>query len=302
LPEMRSALRSLRQARRLVFDPSAVPLIRALRAMDGTRLVADDGSYAFFDVVNPSEAPRATPLGTVPPRRARLFVLQASHCKAPPFRLPPPIASPPPFRDPDGVTLSNGLVRLVLAPKAGARIAEFGARAGENAASSIGLLRDAVDPQPSPSSRDYIAAYTHPMPAGTFNRPYSCSRSSDAQREQLRCAYDAPDLPAGGARFQRTVTLSNASPDVSIDERMLPWNPTSSARLVSISGFAFDRGDVLTQGAESVTIQHGPEATTLRWRASDVAQVELRRTRGAELVTLVFAVSEVRLSLRQNRP
>jgi hypothetical protein len=313
LPRMHQTLLALATAGRLVSDPSRVPLKHAARAPDGTRLVADDGRYAFFDVVNPSESARSTPMGTIPPRSARLFLFQAPSAlrrmsavrkkgAEGPLSAQPPLASPPPLRDPDGLVLSNGVVRLVLAPNAGARIAELHYGLGTNAASSVGLLRDAVEPAPSPSSRDYIAAYTHPLPAGTFNRTYVCSRSDDAHTSRLACAYDAPDLPEGGARFERTLTLDAASDEVAIDERMISRDPSSAARLESVSGFAFGLDDTLSNGPGWLSIGHAGQTTTLRWIPAEVTRVDLRRTRGAEIVTLVFATPEVHFRLQQNRP
>ena len=83
---------------------------------------------------------------------------------------PPPRGTPPPFSDPDGTAIANAHLQVVLAPFAGARIAELSDGNG-NAATSIGLLRDATDPQPPPSSRDYIAAYTHPLPGRNVQPP-----------------------------------------------------------------------------------------------------------------------------------
>jgi hypothetical protein len=302
LPHMQRALLALRGAHRLAADPSAVPLTRALRAMDATRLVADDGSFSFFDVVNPSDETRSTPLGDISPRSAQLFFLSSKRRYAPKPPAGPAFSTPPPFRDDDALLLSNARVRLVLAPNAGARVAELDGGDDDNAASSIGLLRDAVDPEPTPSVRDYIAAYTHPLSAGTFNRSYGCTRSTGIQDEKLSCVYDAPDIPPGGARFERTLTLSAASQDVSVEERMTPHDPSSSAHLKSVSGFAFGEGDTLTDGPDFVSITHRGHVTTLRWKLGDVVRVDLRRTRGAELVTLVFATSEVQLWLQQNRP
>jgi hypothetical protein len=194
--------------------------------------------------------------------------------------------------------LANGRVRLVFAPFAGARVAELSDGDG-NAATSIGLLRDATDPQPPASSRDYIAAYTHPLPAGTFNRPYACTRSDALTVQRITCSYDAPDLPQGGGAFTRTLSLSGSSSEVIVAEQFQPRDVHSNARLESISGFSFASGDALLQGADrnGLGVLHGRRLTTLRWRAGDVARVDLRTTRGAELVTLIFARRSVELRL-----
>jgi hypothetical protein len=116
------------------------------------------------------------------------------------------------------------------------------------------------------------------------------------------CSYDAPDLPRGGALFKRTLTLSGTSDTLVVGEEFAPHDARSTARLESISGFAFVNGDVsiASSSGNAVGIMHGRTFTTLRWRAGDVARVETRRTRGAEIVTLVFARRSVELRLTVN--
>lgn len=194
--------------------------------------------------------------------------------------------------------IANAHVRVVLAPFAGARIAELGDGLG-NAAASIGLLRDATDPQPPVSPRDFIAGYTHPLPAGTFNREYGCDRMDLGTTARATCSYDAPDLPSGGAVFKRTLTLNGSSSEVMVAEDFAPHDPRSTARLESISGFAFVPGDrVLTASQrDAVGIMHGTRLVRLSWRPGDLAHLDLRQTRGAELVTLIFARRSVQLGL-----
>ncbi|MGR4064330.1 MAG: beta-galactosidase, partial [Vulcanimicrobiaceae bacterium] len=106
----------------------------------------------------------------------------------------------------DQIVMQNDRIRIIFSPNAGARAFVLQARAitsggvqswGPNLASPAGLLRDDVGTPAPPSARDYIAAYTHPFPAGTFNRPYSCYILASAGREaSVQCYYDAPDLPA----------------------------------------------------------------------------------------------------------
>jgi hypothetical protein len=176
-----------------------------------------------------------------------------------------------------------------------------------NFATWIGLLRDAVDPAQPPSARDYIAAYTHPIPAGTFNRPYTCTGLPGNRNAQgiadenagTACRYDAPDLPAGGGRFERGLRVDDTNDDLVVDLRFTPHDPHSTARLQDVSGFAFGEGDTLIapHGAPFLGILHGDRLAALRWRAADVARLELRRTRGAEIVALTFAVRNPRLHL-----
>jgi hypothetical protein len=210
----------------------------------------------------------------------------------------PALATPPPFRDPDGTAIANAHLHVVFAPFAGARIAELG-DGKSNAATSIGLLRDATDPAPPVSSRDYIASYTHPLPAGTFNREYRCSRLDTGMTTSITCSYDAPDLPNGGALFERTLKLGADTRELVVDERFTPHDARSTSRLESISGFAFTPGDALlvSKNGDARGLLHRGRLTVLRWRSGDVARAQTRTTRGAELLTLTFAQRSVELRL-----
>jgi amino acid transporter len=287
-------------------------------APDATLLLANDDSFGFIDIVNPGEVARRIVAMQVPLRHRSVdvagFDLAPRSARLIPLGLPrqpgnPGVALLPPSGlvapslaedDSDANILSSTRLRVTFAPDAGARIRELRGPGDDNAATSIGLLRDAVDPEPPVSTRDYIAAYTHPLPAGTFNRPYTCVIAPGASHNSTTatCTYDAPDL-AGGARFERTLTLASASNELLIEERLVPNDPTSVANLKSISGFAFHEGDVVIAplGAPFAGILHGRAVAALRWSPGDVQNVALRQTRGAELVTLVFARSPVRLRL-----
>ena len=309
----RALLQWLRVSRRLFNSASSVRVAgRFAHPANVTVLLANDGSYAFEVAVNPSDIRGR--IGAFDVRltrrvaRAASFVLPARSARVVPIgirallaRQPsaPAPGTPPPFADADTTVMSNAHLRVAFAPFAGARIAEL-SDGGTNAATSIGLLRDAVDPEPPVSARDYIATYTHPIPAGTFNRRYSCTHSDAVGVAQITCSYDAPDLPrGGGAAFSRTLTLPNGGGSLSIDETFAPRNVRSNARLESISGFAFQRDDVVMRsaGSAAIGIVHAGELTIMRWRRGDVSRVELRTTRGAELVKLVFARPTIRLTL-----
>jgi amino acid transporter len=308
-----SELRALRQAQRLLFAPSSIRIMDYRRRLPNvTLLLANDSSYGFVVATNPGESQRRVVIGDVrlthrtvavssfdvPARGARIVAIGVAAAGAPSLAAMPLPATPPPFRDADGTVMANSHLRIVFAPFAGARIAELG-DGQSNAATSIGLLRDATDPQPAPSSRDYIASYTHPLPAGTFNRQYVCTRADVMTTARFTCTYDAPDLPAGGGLFQRTLTLTSGSSDLLIGEEFRPHDARSIARLESISGFAFVSGDTLITSADrlAIGILHAGQLTSLRWNSGDVAYVNLRRTRGAELVTLVFARRSIELRL-----
>ncbi|HZV77057.1 MAG TPA: amino acid permease [Candidatus Babeliales bacterium] len=311
-PWAASRLRALRKAGRLFYTLSSVHA-SAGHALppNATLLLADDSSFGFVVAINPrNEVRRITPLHvrlanrvvalhgfTLAPRSAR--VLPVGIAPTVPNSLPQPqLASPPPFRDPDGTPIANAHMRVVFAPFAGARIAELG-NGTWNAATGIGLLRDAIDPQPPPSARDYIASYTHPLAAGTFNRPYRCVNANALTTQRIDCSYDAPDLPAGGALFRRTLTLSSDSGELVVNEQFQPHDPGATARLESISGFAYTSGDTLLRSpnGNGLGILHSKTLTVLRWRSGDVARVDLRQTRGAQLVSLIFARRDVELRL-----
>ncbi|MGA8099463.1 MAG: amino acid permease [Candidatus Cybelea sp.] len=311
-PSALAALSRLRSSGRLIMDPSSVRTdSRRRRIPNVTLLLADDSSYGFIVAINPSNARRHIAVGEV--RLAhrmltvRAFDLQPGGARVVPVGLtggpvaaaPAPVrGTPPPFSDPDGTVIANAKLRVVFAPFAGARIAELSTGSG-NAATSTGLLRDAADPQPAASSRDYIAPYTHPLPAGTFNRAYACSRLDVLTSTRFTCSYDAPDVPEGGAIFRRTLTLNGQSNALTVTEQFEPHHPNSTARLVSISGFAFAPGDTLLNAfdRDGLGILDGRRLTILRWHAGDVAHLDVRRTRGALLVALTFARRSVELRL-----
>jgi amino acid transporter len=303
-------LDALRKAGRLVAELSSVHASDgSLRSPNVTLLRADDNSYGFVVAVNPSGSVRRVAGGYVQLSRRRVwlapFFVGARGTRVIPVGLNAPASavvpwpqrgSPPPFTDPDGTVISNSRLRIVFAPFAGARVAEFGEGPG-NVAASIGLLRDAVDPAPPVSSRDYIGSYTHPMPAGTFNRQYRCEHGDVLTTARITCSYDAPDLPSGGALFTRTFTLTGASPELTIGEQFSPHDRASMAHLQSISGFALMPGDRVLTSRAAVGILHRDRLVRLRWRSGDAARYFLRATRGAQLVTVVFARRSVEMGL-----
>jgi hypothetical protein len=269
--------------------------------------MSDAGDYAFIDAINPSSAPRtvgpahvrlsngtaSVAAFTLPPRSTRLIPIHAAALS--PLR---PAAgwnagrkdatSNPPVDE--ELWYSNRLT-MRFAMNAGARIWSVTSNddPSDNVASSVGLLRDAVDPEPSPSARDYIAAYTHPLPAGTFNRTYDCGYTAVGDIRAQRCLYDAPDIPDGGGLFD----------DLVVTEHFVPHDAASEAQLKSISGFAFADGDTIVapSGANGVGILRGKRLAGLRWLPGDVATVEVRKTRGAAIVTLVCARRAVEFHL-----
>jgi amino acid transporter len=313
LPWAVARVTALRKAGRLSYDVASLRPVRTRpRAPYVTLLLADDASYGFVVAVNPSGAQQRVGAAEVrlAHRRVRVaaFTVVARNVRVIPVGVSvppvseapaPPPGTPPPFADSSGESIANARVRMVFAPFAGTRVSEFGDPRGGNAATGIGLLRDATDPQPAISSRDYIASYTHPLPAGTFNRAYVCNRLDVFATQRVTCTYDAPDLPLGGGLFKRTIALTGDSREVIIDEDFQPHDRASTARLESISGFALAPGDrVLTASHnDAVGILHDGRLVRLRWRAGEVATFHLRTTRAAELVTLIFARRSVEIGL-----
>jgi amino acid transporter len=311
-PGARSRLNALRRSGRLVSNVSSVRASsRSVRNSNVTLLLADDSTFGFVVAVNPRNgrwrvAPFSVRLARrtvkvaafdVAARGARVVPIGVSASNAAPVSVPS-LGSPPPFVDADGTSMTSTQLRVVFAPFAGARIAEISDKRG-NLATSIGLFRDAIEPAPRVSARDYIGPYTHPLPAGTFNRQYVCNRLDVMTTARVTCSYDAPDLPRGGGTFTRTLTLTGGSRELSVGEEFRPHDPRSTVRLESISGFAFTSGDrtMRSSNGDALGIFHRDRLAILRWRRGDVARMDLRMTRGAALVTLVFARKSVEMRL-----
>jgi len=307
-PWATAILQRFRASHRLIASPESV---RSRGFHDTTLLLADDRSFGFVDAINSGDSARSVgpfrvelargavevPSVLVPPRSARLIPIGLS-VRPSAFARQPATATPPPFRDDEARILRMGSLRVAIAPRAGARIAELG-DGKDNAATSIGLLRDAVAPMPPASPRDYIAAYTHPLPAGTFNRSYVCD--SFARQATYYCEYDAPDLPAGGGRFLKQFFIAQGT--VTVRETLAPRDKNSTAQLVSVSGFARADSDIVlrSKSGDAVGIFHRDRVATMRWTHEDVASVDVRQSRGAELVTLTFARATISVQLEVRR-
>jgi hypothetical protein len=207
---------------------------------DAALLVAPDGKRALLDIFNAATTARITPATSITlggrryaiptlriaPGDARDLALGFTAPPVPPATALPHLA-PLPVRwravshgtatayeldvYHDGsptYVLDNGRVRIVISADAGARAFLFeDLHTQRNAFTSIGALRDDVATPLPPSPRDYIAAYTHPFPAGTFNRSYACAIEHAGASALLRCRYQAPDLAATPVRFEKTVVL-----------------------------------------------------------------------------------------------
>ena len=150
--------------------------------------------------------PRATPLPVawrkVPAHSAIAYELDVFHDEMPTY------------------VLDNGIVRVVVSANAGARVfIDEDERSHTNRASTIGLARDGISNPPTPSPRDYIAAYTHPLDAGTFNRSYACRVDESGQRAALTCTYTAPDLAPAPVTFTKIFLMRPSDRDFTLIQR-----------------------------------------------------------------------------------
>jgi hypothetical protein len=183
-----------------------------------------NGRTAVLDVFNPATAARSVRARTIsfdgsthvlracviPPGAARDYLVRRSGIvPLSPVVPPPPVTPVPADPQSDGspwFTLRSGRARVVVAADAGARAFVYEAAGSHaNLFTTIGAGRDDVQLPPTPSPRDYIAAYTHPIEAGTFNRPYTCTQESPAA---LTCTYEAPDLGPSPVRFTKRYALT----------------------------------------------------------------------------------------------
>ncbi len=146
----------------------------------------------------------------------------------------------------DAIVLDNGLVRVVVAPQAGARAFVFEDDAtGRSIFTSVGALRDDVAIEPPPSTTDRIAKYTHQFPAGMFNRPYVASEVRDGPEvASATFTYDAPDVVPGGARFVRTLALRRGARafEVLVRANVRDAEALPLQRAVSVTSLAVGNG------------------------------------------------------------
>jgi hypothetical protein len=238
-----------------VYDPryQVAPKVTGYSSTGGLRdaalLVAPDGKRAILDIFNPDLGERDTARTNVVVGGHR-YTIQPLHL-APGTALdiplgfmppPAPVMKPLPHATPLPIAwrkvppnnaiayeldvyhdemptyvLDNGIARVVVSANAGARVfIDEDERTHTNRASTIGLARDTVPNPPTPSPRDYIAAYTHPTPAGTFNRPYRCHIDETGKRAALTCTYTAPDLGLPPVAFTKTFVLLPGADDLEL--------------------------------------------------------------------------------------
>jgi amino acid transporter len=148
-----------------------------------------------------------------------------------------------------GLIFENAVVRLVIAPNAGARAFAFEDKEQHTSVfTTVGALRDDVAVEPPLSKTDRIAKYTHEFPAGMFNRPYQAEMLESGKRAVARLSYNAPDVLPAGAHFERTVTLDSDQRFFSMDERVTFDGDAGriGQRAVSVTSLAVGDSRVMT--------------------------------------------------------
>jgi hypothetical protein len=293
--DVAARLQALRRAHAVVFSVEGAR--RFARSStggitDAALLITPDGSSGILDVLNAGTAPRRIPATEIHVGMHTYAVgpLLIAAGEARDVRIPLTghtisstiLAAPAPHSDDLPITatayvrapqnrndayrdglptfvLDNERVRVIVSADAGARVFVFEDLAtGRNAATTIGLLRDDVATPPTPSPRDYISAYTHPMRTGTFNRAYDCHDESNATRLAVLCTYDAPDLAAQPVHFEKEFFLEpNAT---SFQVRLRCSVDAVSVNGTGVTSYAGGKDEWLTfplQGPPSVSANGG---------------------------------------------
>jgi hypothetical protein len=183
---------------------------------------------------------------------------------------------------------------LLISASAGARSLVFEDKAsGENLFTTIGALRDDVAQPEPPSARDYIAKFTHPIPAGTFNRPYSATILTSGNRASAEFTYDAPDMPPHGALFDKIVTMMPDDEGFTVDERVDFRGtdiPSTQAAVVRTSLAATPQTIVLAAPNGYGLFDPSKHRLVLvAWHAGDVTAHDLAQHADDALLMLTFA-------------
>ena len=266
---------------------------------DAALLAGDNGRYAFLDIVNYDARPRKTqaamvragrfsafvPALTVRARDALLIPLGVIARKAPlhPHFNEPPVEQPLAFTD-DGYPhriFRNDSALLVVSACAGARALLFRS-AGAPIFSGTGGLRDAWTPELPPSPRDYIAKYTHPIAAGTFNRCYALSKA-DASHATYR--YTAPDAPGGPAGFAKTIAFAQGG--FELTETAHFASPQERALHITSLLVRSDTQMVEKPGGYALFSPTARRVIMVRW--SGAAASKMERHEHDALLTLTYA-------------
>jgi hypothetical protein len=190
------------------------------------------------------------------------------------------------------VVLQNTRVRLIVSPCAGGRAFIFeDLTLRENLFTTVGGLRDGWMQTLPPSSRDYIAKYTHPIATGTFNRCYAAS--IDSRGKLATFTYTAPDAPPHGAAFTKTIALRDDGFSVTLASRF-PGSSTQRGR--QLTSFAIDAHVRVLHLRNAVAFYEPSKhrLVALTWQASDVENVLVEQHTADALVTVAFAAGPAR--------
>jgi amino acid transporter len=286
---------------------------------NATLLVAQNGRYAFLDVVNYASAPLKTgaarvhagsfsarvPALTVAPRDALLLPLNVSAAASTPRWSQASTGIAPsslPLRAGAYIISENGdgafddgypqrvfqsdSAKLVVSLCSGARAFVFEDRTvGDNLFTTIGGMRDAWTPELPPSPRDYIAKYTHPIATGTFNRCYAQSASSAGTADY---SYTAPDAPGGAAHFEKHIAFAGTEFEVSLSAAFAPGANEHAQQLTSFALPA--RTHVLRSGNGYALYEPVQRRVVMvSWPRADAVSATLDVHPSDALLTVTFA-------------
>lgn len=185
------------------------------------------------------------------------------------------------------VVLENGETRLVVSPCAGARALIFeDKRTGDNLFTTIGGLRDAWAQVSPPSTRDYIAKYTHPIATGTFNRCYHASVNASGT---ARFDYTASDAPQHGGTFERMITLDSTDATFEVNTRARFPN-ASRQRAQQLTSFAVPSNARILTIADGYGIYDAEKrrVVLVTWPSADIESREFTRHDTDALLTLTY--------------
>ncbi len=190
------------------------------------------------------------------------------------------------------VVMQNRRVRLIVSPCAGARAFIFeDLKSGENLFTTVGGLRDAWEQTLPPSSRDYIAKYTHPIATGTFNRCYESSIYADHLRATF--TYTAPDAPPHGATFAKAIILNGDGFTLTLDSS---FAGSAVQRAQELTSIAIDYSTQIVRQPNGIAFIESSKQRRLQitWPPGDVQHAEIDRHESDALIMLTYASGKKR--------
>jgi hypothetical protein len=192
----------------------------------------------------------------------------------------------------DDIIFHSRTTTLAISPAAGARsFAFFRALNAVDVFSTVGGLRDDVTLPYGISARDYIGKYTHPIPAGMFNRTYAVKILGAAgNAATAEFSYDAPDVPPRGARFDRIVSVDTTLDAFNVDSRV-SFHASAAYRQQHVmrSSFAMPAVVITTPNAYGFWNGRHHQLTMVAWKTHDVTAHANEPHAGNDIVSLTFA-------------